>query len=199
MKVAFFSSSGFGTPVYIKRGTLFFLGHWALVIDNQEYHLVLEDGQPKLKDVLHKTAHLPDTHGSFTAKYFIGWSNIDKGVLRKKLKQIEADFDQYRFGGNDCRTFVALACDKALDGRIPILSPSVLVWLPLYWSGIWLPRWLPDRRRSRLVFKAAAWLRDRPQLFSLALYGIADGTLLHLSFHLIQTLTDGQYFSMPYI
>ncbi|KAJ6492074.1 hypothetical protein C8R45DRAFT_928380 [Mycena sanguinolenta] len=169
------STSEFGSPVYIKRGTLFFLGHWALVIDDREYHLVSENGQPKLKDVLHKAAHLPDTHSSFSAKYFVGWSSIDKEPLRKEFKIIEAGFGRYKkFGENDCRTFVALACDKALDGQIVITSPSIPIWFPLYLSVM---------------------VRDR--LFSLMCYGFADAMLLHLSFHLIQTLTDGYEVPFP--
>lgn len=179
MKLAFFSSSDVGDPVYIKRGTLFFLGHWALVIDDREYHLVSEDGRPRLKNVLHKTGHLPDTHGSFTGKYFIGWSKIDKTVLREKLKQIEEEFGEYKFGENDCRTFVALACEKVLDGHLPIFSPSLVIWLPLYLCGIWLPRYS--------LHHTPIWP------FSLMVYGFADATLLQLSFHLMQTLTDGQY------
>ncbi|KAF7350774.1 hypothetical protein MSAN_01638600 [Mycena sanguinolenta] len=169
-----FISSEFGSPVYIKRGTLFLMSHWALVIDDREYHLVYEDGQPKLKDAVHKTAHLPDTHSPFSGKYCIGWTTMDKEALWKELKTIEGDFGRYKFGENDCRTFVALACDKALDGQILTTSPCVLIWLPLYLS---------------LMFRHAP--------FSLTCYGFLDSTLLHLSFHLIQTLTDG--YEVPFL
>ncbi|KAJ6473743.1 hypothetical protein C8R45DRAFT_935859 [Mycena sanguinolenta] len=152
------SISDRGSPVYVKRGTVFFLGHWALVVDDREYHLVWEHGRPKLIE-LHKTAQLPDTHGSFTGKYFIGWSDIDERELRKKLEEIERDF--------------ALACEKALGGRMPIFNASFVVWLPLYLCGLHAPQ-----LRSR-------W-------WSLILYGIADATLLQLSLHLMQTLIDGQ-------
>ncbi|KAJ6473736.1 hypothetical protein C8R45DRAFT_935852 [Mycena sanguinolenta] len=125
------SISDRGSPVYVKRGTLFFLGHWALVVDDREYHLVWEHGRRKLIEV-RSTAQLLDTHGCFTGKYFIGWSDIDERELRKKLEEIARDF--------------ALACEKALGGRKPIFSASCVVWLPLYMSGLHAPqfrsRWL---------------------------------------------------------
>lgn len=168
--------SEFGTPVYIKRGTFFFSGHWALVVDNREYHLLSEDGQPKFKDVLHKTAHLPPNYSPFTGKYLIGWSTIDQEALRKELTRIEADFGPYKFGENDCRTFVALACDKAIDGQTLLFNPCAIIWLPLYLSQTGIP--------------------SRSWLSSLMYYGVADATLLHLSFILMQTLIDGGYFSI---
>ncbi|KAJ6473725.1 hypothetical protein C8R45DRAFT_1077691 [Mycena sanguinolenta] len=165
------STSDLGTPVCIKRGTFALFGHWALVIGDREYHLVSEDGQPKLKDVLHQTAHLPDTHTSFSGKYLIGWSKFTQEELRKKFELIARGFGQYKFGGPDCRTFVAIASHEALDGQISILGPStIIILVPLFCAHI----------QFRYPFR----------LFSLWWYGFADATLLHLSFHLTQTLID---------
>jgi hypothetical protein len=172
-EIRLFDSSDLGTPVYIQRGTFAFLGHWALVIGNREYHLVSEDGQPKLKDVLHRTTHLPDTHGSFSGKYLMGWSKFTREELRIKFERIAGNFGQYKFGGTDCRTFVAMACEAALDGQISIIAPSmIIIWLPLFFA------------QSYLLYPS--------RLIPLICYGAADATLLHLSFHLTQTLTDGR-------
>jgi hypothetical protein len=97
---------------------------------------------------------------------------MEKETLRKEFKIIEASFGQYKFGENDCRTFVALACNKVLDGHL-MIGLSLLILFAL-----------------RLSLSA----RDR--LSSLRSYGLVDTTLLHLSLHLVQTLIDGQYFPM---